>query len=96
MRSESKKRKKSVRVLCRGIIELECIYWRVLESLELELLDIDPLIFWEGAISSFAHLKVINRDLTWLMSKQGSLLWNAHNSHILLLEGILCLLWQPF
>ena len=36
--------------------------------------EIDPLIFWEGAISSFAHLKVINRDLTWLMSKQDSLL----------------------
>ena len=42
---------------------------RVLESLELELLETYPLIFLEGEIFSFAHLKVINRDLTWLMSK---------------------------
>ena len=50
------------------------MYRRVLESLELELPETDPVIFLERAISSFAHSKGINRDLTRLMSKQGSLL----------------------
>lgn len=57
-----------------GIVELGRMYRRVLESLELELPETDSLVFLERAISSLAHSKGIDRDLTRSMSKQGSLL----------------------
>ncbi|KAG0591148.1 hypothetical protein KC19_1G153700 [Ceratodon purpureus] len=57
-----------------GIVELGRMYRRVLESLELELPETDPFVFMERAISSLALSKGIDRDLTRVMSKQGSLL----------------------
>lgn len=57
-----------------GVAELGRMYRRVLESLELELPETDPLVFMERAMSSLALSKGINRDLARAMSKQGSLL----------------------
>lgn len=57
-----------------GIVELGRMYRRVLDSLELELPETDPVVFLERAIASLAKTKGIERDFIRKMSKQGGLL----------------------